>query len=141
MQRKLYRLPDEAMIAGVAAGLAKYLEMNVALTRLLFVALLFLTAGAAVIVYIVLAIVIPTPGTAKNVGLDVSERVEHLAGELKNSGRVSQAGNYVGIALILLGAWLLIGQVFPGWFDMQWSLVWPVAVILLGVWIITKGSK
>lgn len=141
MQRKLYRLPDEAMVAGVAAGLARYLEMNVGLTRLLFVALVFLTAGAAVIAYIVLAIIMPTPSTAKTANLDVSERVESLASELKSSGRVSRAGNYVGIALILLGAWLLIGQVFPSWFDMQWSLVWPLAVILLGVWIISKGRK
>lgn len=141
MQRKLYRLPEEAMVAGVAAGLARYLEMNVGLTRLLFVALVFLTAGAAVIAYIVLAIIMPTPGAAKSAGLDVGERVESLASELKTSGRVSRAGNYVGIALILLGAWLLIGQVFPSWFDMQWSLVWPVAVILLGVWIISKGRN
>ena len=36
-KKTLYRLPDEAMIAGVASGFARYFNMDVTLMRLVFV--------------------------------------------------------------------------------------------------------
>lgn len=141
MARKLYRLPEQGKVAGVAAGFADYLDVDVTLMRLLFVAALIFTGGAALLVYIVLAIVLPKPDGGKNEPIDISDRVEDLAEEMKQSGRAQNAGNYVGIGLVILGVWLLIGQIFPGWFNLQWNLVWPALVIVLGVWIIAKGSK
>lgn len=141
MKKKLYRLPEQGKISGVAAGFAEYFDMDVTLMRLLFVAALFVTAGAAVVAYIVLAIVMPTPGTDKNQPIDVSDRVENLAEEMKANGRAQSAGNYIGLGLILLGVWLLAGRLFPGWFSVQWNLVWPAVIIVLGVWIILKGKR
>lgn len=141
MAKKLYRIPQKGKLAGVAAGFAEYLEMDVTFVRVLFVAALFASFGTALLVYIVLAIVLPTPGADKDQPLDIGDRVEVLTEELKTSGRAENAGNYVGIGLIALGAWLLIGQIFPGWFSMQWNLIWPSLVIVLGVWILVKGGK
>lgn len=141
MERKLYRLPEKGKLAGVAAGLADYVAVDVTLVRLIFVAAALFTAGGALLVYIVLAIVLPTPTEPKNAPLDVSDKVEHLAEEMKTSGRAQRAGNYVGIALVIFGVWLLIGQIFPGWFALQWSYLWPLLVIFLGVWIITRGKE
>lgn len=141
MEKKLYRLPEKGKIAGVAAGLAEYLAVDTTLMRLLFVAALLMTGGGALVVYIVLAIFLPTPGEVKSKHLDVGDKVETLAHEMTKSGRAQRAGNYVGIGFVLLGIWLLIGQLFPGWFDLQWNVVWPIAVILLGIWMIARGKK
>ena len=141
MEKRLYRLPEKGKIAGVAAGLAEYLAVDITLMRLLFVAALLMTGGGALIVYIILAIVLPTPGEQKSQHLDVGNKFENLAHEMTKSGRAQRAGNYVGIGFVLLGIWLLIGQLFPGWFDLQWNVVWPFAVILLGIWMIARGKK
>jgi phage shock protein PspC (stress-responsive transcriptional regulator) len=141
MAKRLYRLPEQGKIAGVAAGFADYFDMDVTLMRLLFVAAVLLSGGTVIIVYIIFAFVMPTEGAAKNEPFDVSEKVDTLANEMKRNGHAENIGNYAGLALILLGAWLLLGQFFPAVFSLQWSIIWPCLVILLGLWIITKGRK
>lgn len=141
MAKQLYRLPEQGKIAGVAAGFADYFSMDVTLMRLLFVAALVLTSGVALIAYIVLAIAMPKADAPKNQPIDIGDRVEDLAEEMKTSGRAQDAGNYVGIGLVLLGVWLLAGQLFPGWFNLQWNLVWPALIVLLGVWILVEGRR
>lgn len=139
MARRLYRVPEKGKIAGVAAGLAEYFDMDVTLTRLLFVAAVLLTGGAAIIIYIIFAFVLPVKGRGKNESFD--EKIESFAEEMQTSGRVRNVGNYTGVFLVLLGLWLLLGQFFPVMFNLQWSIIWPCLVILLGLWIITKGRK
>ena len=57
-EKKLYRDTKNKAISGVCAGLAKYLNMDVSVVRLLTV-LLALFAGAAVLAYIICIFVIP----------------------------------------------------------------------------------
>jgi phage shock protein PspC (stress-responsive transcriptional regulator) len=139
MTKKLYRIPSQGKIAGVAAGFAEYFDMDVTLMRLLFVAALLLTGGAVIVVYIIFAFILPVEGRAKDGSFD--EKVETIAEEMKTNGGARNAGNYTGAFLVLLGAWLLLGQFFPVVFNLQWSVIWPCLVILLGLWIITKGRK
>jgi len=56
--RQLFRDPDHGMIAGVAAGLATYLHVDVVIVRLLFVALVF-AGGSGILLYIVLWLIVP----------------------------------------------------------------------------------
>lgn len=56
--RKLYRNPDEKIIAGVAAGLASYLGVPALMVRMVFVLLAFLF-GTAVVVYLLLWALVP----------------------------------------------------------------------------------
>ncbi len=58
MQKKLYRSKSNQMIAGVCAGLAEYLNIDVSIVRIIW-ALITLTAGVGVLLYIVCAIVVP----------------------------------------------------------------------------------
>ena len=58
MQKRLYRSKDERMIWGVCGGLAKYFDVDPTIIRLVAVLTLFLGL-AGVLVYIILAIVIP----------------------------------------------------------------------------------
>ena len=59
MDKRLYRSRDDRMISGVCGGLAYYFAIDPTIVRLATVALLFVTSGAVLLVYIVMAIVVP----------------------------------------------------------------------------------
>jgi phage shock protein PspC (stress-responsive transcriptional regulator) len=63
--KRLYRIPDGAMIAGVCNGVAAYLGVDVALTRIIFVVAALITKGAAIFAYIVMMFVLPEANTAE----------------------------------------------------------------------------
>jgi len=58
-KRKLYRDPEQTIVAGVCGGLAVYFNMDPVIVRLITVLLFFFTSGAALLAYIVLWIVVP----------------------------------------------------------------------------------
>ncbi|MBR2134159.1 MAG: PspC domain-containing protein [Eubacterium sp.] len=58
MKKKLYRDTDNEMLAGVCAGIAEYLEMDVSVIRLIWVIVTFF-GGSGIIAYIVCALIIP----------------------------------------------------------------------------------
>jgi phage shock protein PspC (stress-responsive transcriptional regulator) len=63
--KKLYRIPEGEMIAGVCNGFAAYLNIDITLVRVIFIILALITHGIWVIVYAVMMFVIPvakTPG-------------------------------------------------------------------------------
>ncbi len=56
--KKLYKVSDNAQVTGVCQGISEYLNMDVSIVRIL-TALAVIFTGAGLIVYIVLAIVLP----------------------------------------------------------------------------------
>ncbi|MGD0538130.1 MAG: PspC domain-containing protein [Verrucomicrobiota bacterium] len=62
--RRLYRIPEGAMIAGVCNGIAAYANFDPTIVRLAFV-LLTLVGGAGLIVYLVMAVVVPEARSAE----------------------------------------------------------------------------
>lgn len=60
--KKLYRLPNDQMIAGVCSGLAEYLGLDTTVVRLVFV-LLFFLGGNGILIYIILWILMPVKPT------------------------------------------------------------------------------
>jgi len=58
-KRKLYRDPEQTVIAGVCGGLAAYFNMDPVVIRLIVVLLVMLTSGAGILVYIILWIIVP----------------------------------------------------------------------------------
>lgn len=61
MTERLYRHPTDRAIAGVAGGLATWLNIDPSLVRIAWVLLAIFTGGAFVLVYIVMMIVVPLP--------------------------------------------------------------------------------
>ncbi len=57
--KRLYQIREGAMISGVCNGLAAYFNIDVTIVRILFVVLSVLTSGAFILVYFVMAIIIP----------------------------------------------------------------------------------
>jgi phage shock protein PspC (stress-responsive transcriptional regulator) len=62
--RKLYRIREGAMLAGVCTGLAAYFHTDVTIVRILFVVAMFLTSGIVIPVYFVMMLVIPEATTS-----------------------------------------------------------------------------
>jgi phage shock protein C len=56
---RLYRSRDDRMIAGVAGGVAEMLDADPSIIRIVWALLMILTGGIALLVYIVMAIVVP----------------------------------------------------------------------------------
>jgi phage shock protein PspC (stress-responsive transcriptional regulator) len=59
MGDRLYRSRDDRMLAGVAGGLAEMWDADPSLVRIVWALLVIFTGGIALIVYIVMAIVVP----------------------------------------------------------------------------------
>jgi phage shock protein PspC (stress-responsive transcriptional regulator) len=64
--KRLFRDTDSAILAGVAAGLAKYFGIDVLLVRLLFVVLVFVTFGWGILLYVVLWLLVPEAKTSSD---------------------------------------------------------------------------
>lgn len=111
--------------------------------RVLFVILAVLTGGGFIIVYLVLALVLPVErsGVVAAQTSDVSDRFESLASEMKEPERQNRVRNFFGFGLILLGLWLLLGQLFPGWYLIRWDYLWPVILIVLGLIVMTRRNN
>jgi phage shock protein PspC (stress-responsive transcriptional regulator) len=61
--RRLYRVVEREWIAGVCNGLGAYFNLDTVLIRILFVVLALLTHGIMIVIYIILAFVMPVART------------------------------------------------------------------------------
>jgi len=59
MEKKLFRNEHDKMIAGVASGLADYMQVEVTIIRLLFVLSAIFMAGGGLLAYIIMWIIVP----------------------------------------------------------------------------------
>lgn len=62
-RRRLYRDGDNRVLGGVCSGMGAYFNIDMVILRVIFVIAFFLSAGAAMLVYIVLWIVVPKAKT------------------------------------------------------------------------------
>lgn len=63
LRRRLYRDGESRVLGGVCSGMAAYFNIDVVILRVIFVLAFFLSAGVAMIVYIVLWIAVPKAKT------------------------------------------------------------------------------
>jgi phage shock protein C len=56
---RLYKSRDDRMLAGVAGGVAEMLDADPSIIRIVWAVLIVLTGGIALIVYVIMAIVVP----------------------------------------------------------------------------------
>ncbi len=117
------------MIAGVCAGLANYLDVDVAIIRVAAVILAF-SGGAALLAYIIGWIAIPEarPGELPPRSARPTDRSS------------SNAARWIaGAVLIAIGGVWLIGNAFP--FSLRFHALWPIVLIGVGVFIVVQGSR
>lgn len=150
MADRLYRSRDDRMLAGVAAGVAEALDADPSIIRIAWALLTIFTGGIALVVYVVMAIVVPEdPGeyghrgpwgpvsgpAAMPSGAPPTTRTSDREGRRaarrgrRASGQPGRGGLVAGAILIVIGAFFLVREFVP-WFD--WNLWWPLGLIGLG---------
>ena len=144
--QRLYKSRDDRLLFGVAGGHAEYFNIDPVLVRLGWVLLTVATGGIGLLVYVVLAIV--TPDGRRQVSKsapvddeagDLSESVDETAPDRRSSGR-HVARNMLGIALIVVGGLVLFNEL--GVFgSIRWDIVWPAAIVILGVTILIPSFR
>lgn len=161
-ERRLYRSRTDRMIWGVCGGLAKYFNIDPVLVRIIFV-LLILANGLGVIVYIILAIVIPVEGSKaatprettrenikemKRTATEIGEEVRAaFATEKKTTeektepdDRKRQSQNLIGIVLVLVGILILMSTLNLFWW-FRWGYLWPIILVIIGLIIIINAWR
>ena len=148
-QKQLYKIPEQGFISGVLAGIAQYLEIDIALTRLLFVIFVFLSGiFPGVIIYIIAAIVMPTKEaldsnqTVKEDNDNTTQKAETVSDDAEARIEVREstvaARKVFGWGIIAIGGWYLLSELFPAIAGPAWSTIWPIALIALGIYVITR---
>jgi phage shock protein C len=136
-QKKLYRSSTNRMIGGVCSGLGQYLSIDPVLVRLAFI-VLALANGIGVLLYFVMWLVVPGDAEHDLSGEDmIRSNLNDIGGQIRRlGGSVGGQGQAVlGIVLLVAGALFLAKMFIPG---IPGSLVWPIALILLGVFLLAR---
>ncbi|MCK4551151.1 MAG: PspC domain-containing protein [Candidatus Aenigmarchaeota archaeon] len=58
-KKRLYRSTDDVMISGVCGGVAEYFDVDPTIVRVLWVFLTIAGMGAGLLLYIIMAIIVP----------------------------------------------------------------------------------
>lgn len=119
---RLTRSASNKMFAGVCSGLARYVTVDPAIVRLLFVVFAF-AGGAAIPVYLVLWIVMPPDDGAPIVAVAADRAHETLA-----LGLVAIGGIWL---LANLGAFRFI----------DWRFGWPLVLIAIGIALLARRAR
>ena len=143
MNRRLTRSRD-AMVGGVAAGVANWIGTDPALVRIAWALLVPLTAGAALLAYIVAWIVVPEeprhPVAAVTgvPGADADADPANAAARPEDTVDPGRTAMLVGGGLVLIGLWFLVREYLP---DINWGLIWPLLLVAAGVVILVGASR
>lgn len=143
MTRRLYRSRTDTVLGGVAAGLAQYLNADVALVRIAWAILIPVTSGAAFLAYIVAWIVVPEePKAATSTDVDAGDAAMPAAGSTSTTPRTEpdggRAGLVAGIGLVLIGVWFLVRDYLP---SVDWNVLWPAILIGIGALILISSAR
>jgi phage shock protein C len=130
MAKLLYRSARNRLLAGVCGGLGEYFGTDPLLFRISFI-FLALAGGLGLVLYLVCWLIIPLARTSE--GDD--------CGPEASGGRTGgdPSGLALGVALALLGVWLLLHNL--GLINFKWSLAWPLILIALGLRLIIGNRR
>jgi phage shock protein C len=155
---RLTRSRSDRMIAGVAGGVARYLNTDPALVRLAFV--LLALSGPALFIYPLLWLVMPqepagpvgqvfvATGKTQRLRLDPLSGgpddpeqeipINNLGGDAAppRGGQTGQGGRLLGFILLGLGLFITLQMLWPGFT----ALLFPVALIGVGIWLLRRGA-
>jgi phage shock protein PspC (stress-responsive transcriptional regulator) len=142
----LYRSKTDVVIGGVAAGIAKSLNVDPVIIRLVFV-LLLIFGGSGLLLYIIFWIVLPEE---KNYSENnFAEKTGDMETEMKNNQKEESKGpknippkpkndgNLIaGLILITLGVIFLLER-WIRWID--FADLWPLILVVAGIVLIRNS--
>jgi phage shock protein C len=133
------------MIFGVAGGMARWMDIDPAVVRLVW-ALLIIAGGVGLLLYIVAAIVVPEEplgamppaGAPGSPASGESGATGWAAPPTRHRHDSGTAPMIIGIVLVLLGAWFLAER-YIDWLDN--ALLWPALLIVVGVLLLFGAMR
>ena len=156
MNRRLYRCRENRMLAGVAAGVAEYFELDPSLVRILWFLSIFV-GGIGILLYVGLAIIMPPEpygiaqpaaagvdgeGVATSAGGQVGAAHNHpmvAAQGHSHAGGTGRISMFIGFGLILFGSLALLDIALPDW--VSWRQLWPLLIIGIGGLLIAGAMR
>lgn len=150
MSSRLYRSVTDKMLGGVCAGLSKYLAIDVTIVRLFFI-VLSMVGGLGPLLYLILWVVIPPENHAVDPSHPEtlnSEELKERAGMVRDdfvdavSSPNQNVARYIGIALILMGGFMVLKQLDVTW--LKWlnsGVIWAALILAAGVALLVRGTR
>jgi len=145
--KKLYRSKTNRVIFGICGGLGEYFDIDPLVIRILFILLTF-TGGSGIVIYLILAIMIPdSSGNKKSINEVISgtqEKTQELAEEIKkNRDWIVNIKNIVGLVILFIGLDILFEQIFDfnPFSIINWGIVWALIIVLIGLRIIFNSKE
>lgn len=140
-KRRLYRDPEHRVIGGVCGGLGAYFNIDPVIMRIIFVVLIFITQGAALLAYLVLWIAVPKAvttaqrlemrgqeATVKNIEKSIREEVKEVQESYK---KFRQSDSYAQGKKKMEGAGEIAYHIL--------KVLLKVVVVILGVILVLGG--
>jgi phage shock protein C len=139
-RRSLYRCRHDRRIAGVAAGVAEFFDLDPTLVRLVWFLSIFF-GGFGLLLYIVMAIIVPNEPLSEE-ELRAESSVD-AGSPHRHAGRSGNGGlglTFVGLALIVFGGLALANTFFVEW-GYSGSFVWPGFILAIGVLLVAAAVR
>jgi phage shock protein PspC (stress-responsive transcriptional regulator) len=163
VNRRLYRCRDDRRLAGVAAGVAEFFDLDPTLVRILWFLSIFV-GGLGLFLYVGLAIIVPLEpllpdaagaeggalagaasdgapaGDGQVLAAGSAPAHAHVHAARDGSRATGRVTTFVGAALILFGSIALVEAVVPGW-SHSWRYLWPVFLVGIGVLLLAGAVR
>jgi phage shock protein C len=169
MKRRLFRSRDDRVLAGVAGGLAELWDADPSLVRVVWVILVPLTGGFALLAYVIMALVVPedddepapwtpspseTPGASAGADPATAQPTASAPADWRSAAREARAArraarranrNVPRSAGVLIGALLVIAgsyflvREYIPDIDLDW--LGPAALVALGVVVLLSAIR
>ena len=157
--RRLYRCRQDRKIAGVAAGMAEYLEIDPTVIRIAWILSAFL-GGFTILLYVILAFIVPVepivmlaqdtssssdvetpagPGGTPAAHWPTRPGAPHVHDVQPADDRPGRAGTIFGVLLVVFGGIALIGEVIPS-LAMN-GLIGPALILALGIAFLVGSTR
>ncbi|HZK33294.1 MAG TPA: PspC domain-containing protein [Tissierellaceae bacterium] len=136
---RLMRSKKDRVLSGVCGGIGEYFDIDSTIVRLVFLVLVFMSCGTALIVYLISSIIIPVDD-----GIIYQDDSEYDVGKGekydKNEKTRKNTAIFLGIGLVLWGGYLLTSKLFPGLFRgmRQILKLWPILLVILGLYVLIQ---
>lgn len=141
MNRSLYRCRHDRKLAGVAAGVAEYFDLDPTIVRVVWFLSIFF-GGLGIFLYIAMALIVPlepmtdVEAAAAAAGSAWAAPSAHRHRGGSGSGRLA---TFVGAVLILFGGLALVDAVAPA-LD-AWRYLWPAFIVGLGAILVLGATR
>jgi phage shock protein PspC (stress-responsive transcriptional regulator) len=146
MSQRIYRSRSDAMLGGVCAGVAGYLNIDPVWVRLFFI-LLALGDGIGILFYIILWAILPKENqseTGESQPAAFSQRMEELGNEIGEAASRPHPNTvkFIGFGLIMVGFFYLLKTLNLAW--LQWvnrEVLFPMLLIAGGCILLYRAFR